>query len=174
LPRSNPMPERRKGTQGSKRPANTVVGKNGKPVRQSRDRFRLTALEQQIVGLYQGNWSDVAKILGKRRQLIWLISQRPIVAAAITKKEQAFIKESGKLYARDLSVTTANVLKELARLAFFDPRNLFKADGSPKHITELDDDTAPSVAGLDVQEIFEGSGQDKHQIGVIKKYKIAD
>ncbi len=66
------------------------------------------------------------------------------------------------------------VLRELAAIAFFDPRKLFDADGRPKPITELDDATAAALNGLDVQEVFEGSGDDRVFVGYLKKYKVAD
>ena len=58
--------------------------------------------------------------------------------------------------------------------AYFDPRKLLNDDGSPKPITELDDDTAACLAGLDIQEVYEGSGADRVFVGYVKKYKIAD
>ena len=70
--------------------------------------------------------------------------------------------------------SAARVLLEASRLALFDPRRLFKEDGSPKPINELDDDTAAALAGLDVQEEFVGSGDDRVFVGFTKKYKIAD
>jgi phage terminase small subunit len=66
------------------------------------------------------------------------------------------------------------VLLEASRLALFDPRKLFREDGSPKPINELDDDTAAALAGLDVLEEFEGSGDERVFVGYTKKYKIAD
>jgi len=71
-------------------------------------------------------------------------------------------------------VTIERVLQEYSRLGFFDPRNLFNSDGSPKDIHELDDDTAAVVAGLDVVEIYEGTGRDRRFVGNIKKFKLAD
>ncbi len=71
-------------------------------------------------------------------------------------------------------ITQDRVLKEFARLAFFDPRKLFNGDGSPKPICELDDDTAAALAGLDIMEEFAGTGEDRVFIGYTKKYKIAD
>lgn len=71
-------------------------------------------------------------------------------------------------------ITQDRVLREYARIAFFDPRKLFNNDGSPKGITDLDDDTAAVIAGLDVQEVYEGAGDDRKFVGYIKKYKIAD
>lgn len=71
-------------------------------------------------------------------------------------------------------VTVERVLKEYARLGFFDPRKLFNDDGRPKDITELDDDTAAALAGLDMQEVYEGTGDDRQFVGYVKKYKLAD
>lgn len=72
-----------------------------------------------------------------------------------------------------LGVTAGNVLQELARLAFFDPRKLFNPDGTAKQITELDDETAAGVAGLDVHEIMRDGAGDCTRI-LIKKYKLVD
>lgn len=67
-------------------------------------------------------------------------------------------------------ITAENVLQEIAKMAFFDPRRLFRPDGTLIPITELDDDTAASIAGIDVSEIRAG----KLLIGNLKKIKIAD
>jgi phage terminase small subunit len=74
----------------------------------------------------------------------------------------------------DLEITTERILKERARLAFFDPRKLFDKDGKPIPIHELDDDTAAALAGLDVMEEYAGSGDERVFIGYTKKYKLAD
>lgn len=71
-------------------------------------------------------------------------------------------------------LTTERVTREIARLSFFDPRKMFAADGRPLAVTELDDDTAACIVGLDVMEEWEGTGQDRVLIGYVKKYKIAD
>lgn len=67
-------------------------------------------------------------------------------------------------------ITQDRVLLEIARLALFDPRKLFKEDGSPKGITELDDDTAAAIAGLDVV----ATGNAETGVGQVMKIKIAD
>lgn len=71
-------------------------------------------------------------------------------------------------------LTVERTLREVARVAYFDPRKLLNPDGSPKPINELDDDTAACLAGLEIQEQFEGSGADRVFVGYVKKYKIAD
>lgn len=67
-------------------------------------------------------------------------------------------------------VTPERLMKEYARLGFFDARKLFNNDGSPKNIHDLDDDTAAAVVGLDTAQI----GNTDVGIGTILKYKLAD
>jgi phage terminase small subunit len=71
---------------------------------------------------------------------------------------------------KDTGITLERTLREIARGAFFDVRKLFNADGTPKSIQELDDETASVLAGLDVQQI----GADDGAVSMVKKYKLAD
>ena len=72
--------------------------------------------------------------------------------------------------AKRTEITADKVLKEFAKLAFFDPRKLFDEKGYPKDITELDDNTAAALAGLDVtQEVDPDSGTTSYT----KRYKLA-
>ena len=45
-----------------------------------------------------------------------------------------------------MELSAERVMLETARLAFFDPRSLFDANGAPLPITELDDHTAAAIA----------------------------
>lgn len=72
-----------------------------------------------------------------------------------------------------LGITAERVLQERSRLAFFDVRKLFNGDGSPVPVNELDADTAAAVAGLEVAEIWEGTGESRQFVGYLKKYKLA-
>lgn len=92
--------------------------------------------------------------------------QNPKVAEQISKKVEKKLTK--------LDISMERVLTELARIAYFDPRKLFNSDGSPKQINELDDDTAAAVAGLDFAELFDGTGDQKHAYGLMKKYKTVD
>lgn len=90
----------------------------------------------------------------------------PAIAAALSAKQGQRLKRR--------EITAERVLDELAKMAFLDPRKLFTSDGSLVPIHELDDDTAASIAGLEVNELFEGDGDQKHAFGLLKKVKIAD
>jgi phage terminase small subunit len=71
-------------------------------------------------------------------------------------------------------VTVARVRQELARVAFSDPRKLYNADGSLKPPSEWDDDTAASIAGVEVFEEFERDGRTKKKVGETRKVKRWD
>lgn len=92
--------------------------------------------------------------------------RNPKVQAVIAKKTDKRMDR--------LEISADRVLQEIARLAFFDPRKFFNSDGSAKQVHELDDDTAMALAGMDVAEMFEGSGDQKHAYGLMKKFKLAD
>jgi phage terminase small subunit len=73
-----------------------------------------------------------------------------------------------------LDITAERVLAEIAKLAFYDPGNLLESDGSMKQIKDIDDITRMAVAGLEVTELFEGTGDEKQAYGLCKKIKLAD
>lgn len=89
-------------------------------------------------------------------------------------KVEEYINSRLEEMSKKLEVSAERVLKEYARLAFFNPKSLFNDDGSPKSVNELDDDTAAAIAGLDVLEEYEGYGENRVFVGYTKKYKLAD
>lgn len=83
---------------------------------------------------------------------------------------QAEIQMAMNQRAQRNDITADRVLKEIARLAFFDPRRLLNGDGTPKAIHELDDDTAAAVAGIDIVT----KGNEDLGYADILKIKLAD
>lgn len=98
---------------------------------------------------------------------------KPAIAAIIGQKTTEIAARQDLALAA-MELTVERVRRETARIAFFDPRKMFAPDGRPLAITELDDDTAAVITGLDVLEEFEGTGQERTLVGHVKKYKIAD
>lgn len=84
------------------------------------------------------------------------------VAKAVDQGRQQQAKNTG--------LNAERVIQEAMRLAFFDIRKLVNADGTPKKLSELDDDTAAAIQGLDVASF----GNAEVGIGTVLKYKIAD
>lgn len=97
-----------------------------------------------------------------------LLKDVAIQRAIAPKREEAVIERAEAINRMVLSAERTRL--EIARIAYFDPRKLFDKNGRPLAITELDDDTAAVVAGLDVFEERDSEGM---VIGHVKKWKIA-
>lgn len=91
---------------------------------------------------------------------------KPDIQDYIQKKQQELKKK--------LSVSQEMVVEQFRKLAFSDIRKFYKEDGSLKKIHELDDDSAAALAGVEVDELWEGFGEDRKQVGVTKKIKRWD
>jgi phage terminase small subunit len=87
---------------------------------------------------------------------------------------QAEISKMTQKTCQKLEISAEKVLQELARLAFLDPRKFYTETGALRAITELDDDTAACLAGMEVEDLFEGFGDDRVQTGFCRKIKFAD
>jgi phage terminase small subunit len=90
--------------------------------------------------------------------------KRPEIAAMIAAGSRQAVEK--------LDYSAERTLEEIARIAFFDVRAIMNADGSVKPITQLDDNAAAAIAGMDVTEITIGKGDDA-VAGVVKKLKFA-
>jgi len=76
------------------------------------------------------------------------------MASMMLKREEVW-NEVNRLFAKMFKaprITAGRVLQETARIAFFDPRELFKLDGSLKSIKDLDDDTAAAITSFKVTD----------------------
>nr|BFD63169.1 terminase small subunit [Bdellovibrio sp. HM001] len=89
-------------------------------------------------------------------------------------KIQAEIQRQMDARASKVGVTSELVLGELLKIATFDIRRLYNADGSMLKPSEWPDDVAKAVAGVDIEDLFDGHGEDRQQIGYTKKVKIWD
>lgn len=65
-------------------------------------------------------------------------------------------------------LSTEGVLRNLSQAVFFDPRKLFKPDGSLKRVIDLDDDTAMALQSFEVTESISGKGEDATPIATNK------
>lgn len=99
-----------------------------------------------------------------------LVLRRPAVQAEVTRLDAEVLAEARERAGLSIEL----LLTEVKRGAAFDVRKLFNADGSPKAVHELDDDTASSVAGIEVIEKYVGSGEDRTFVGNVIRYKLAD
>lgn len=70
--------------------------------------------------------------------------------------------------------TKSNLLATLRDLSFGDISEAYNSDGSVKPFSEWSTAARRSIASIQVDEIFEGKGIEKMQVGVTKKLKFTD
>lgn len=73
-------------------------------------------------------------------------------------------------YSDRFNITTENVLAELAKCAFFDPKDLFTPEGRLKPFHEIDSQTSAAIAGMKITQV---GGSDQGWVEQIH-YKFAD
>ncbi len=72
-----------------------------------------------------------------------------------------------------VGITGDRVLRQFARIAFGDPRVLFRDDGSLRPPTEYSEDDASMIEGVKTRRIVELDGDGKMQQAEIQEVKIA-
>lgn len=92
--------------------------------------------------------------------------------AHVSVKE--YIKKRQEKLSDKLEITRERILKELASVALSDIRLFYNQDGSLKKITELSDEAAAALSGVEVDELFEGFGDERRHIGYTRKIKRWD
>jgi phage terminase small subunit len=71
-----------------------------------------------------------------------------------------------------VEVKADDVLRELLTLAKADLRKAFDEHGHLRPVQDWPDDVAAFISSVDVEELWEGRGEDREQVGVVKKIKL--
>lgn len=87
---------------------------------------------------------------------------------------QEYVAEKMKEREQRTEVTQDMVIKELAKIAFFNPKNIFGDNNTLKNIVSLDDDIASVITSVETLEEYDGYGEDREKIGNTTKVKLAD
>jgi phage terminase small subunit len=116
------------------------------------------------------NGAEAARKAGYRgknhEKLAWKLTHTPEIRDAI---QLGMDKR-----AKRVEVSADTVLRELLKLAASDLRKLFDEKGGLLPPDKWPDEVAAAVSSVEVDELFEGYGQDRHQIGFTKKVKFWD
>ena len=116
--------------------------------------------------LIDGNATQAAKRSGYSERTAteqgYDLLRNPHIAEAVAAKQAKRLERN--------EVTADRVIAQLAAIAFLDVRKIFHDDGAMRPLSELDDDTAAAIAGIEIVKQFE----DGEQVGTLHKIKIAD
>lgn len=96
-------------------------------------------------------------------------------------KVQEYIAKLGEERIRKINqnlkrihVSKDRVLTEMAYIAFFDPRDIFDDNGNLKKISDWPEEAARALGTINNKELFEGTGEDRVQIGELKTVRPWD
>ena len=67
-------------------------------------------------------------------------------------KVQEYIAEKMKEREKRTEITQDMIIKELAKIALFNIKDIYNENGTLKKVTELDDDTAKAISGVKIQQ----------------------
>ena len=132
---------------------------------------KLTPKQQKFINEYlvDGNATQSAIRAGYSKKTAQQTGSenllKPVISTAIIKALQEQEQRT--------EITADWTLKEIHRIASFDPRKLYDENGNFKEIKDLDDDTAAAIGGIDVVHRNYGKDDDKTE-ETTKKLKIWD
>lgn len=130
----------------------------------------LTPKQERFCQLYTTYWEGTraAKEAGFSEktagQQAFQLLQLPSVKARIAELTDHALREIG--------VSRERVLLEAARIAYFDPLKAHDEFGNPLAIKDMDEDTRRCISEVVIFEKFDGAGDQKHVIGLVKSVKF--
>lgn len=89
-------------------------------------------------------------------------------------KVRQAVDEAMQRRAERVEVKTDDVLRELLRLALTDIGEAFDEKGRLKPLHEMSKDVRRAIAGIETDELYGGAGQDRIEIGQVRKVKFWD
>ncbi|ABC81574.1 terminase small subunit [Anaeromyxobacter dehalogenans] len=71
-----------------------------------------------------------------------------------------------------LDLTVKRLEEELARVAYFDLRELFDDRGQLLALEDMPENARRAVASIEIEDLFEGRGRSRERVGVVRKVKL--
>jgi phage terminase small subunit len=102
---------------------------------------------------------------GAKQQGHRLLSD-PEIAAAVKAAQKAQVKR--------IRMTADDVLVGLAEIASVDIADIFDEDNALRPLRSIPAHVRKAIAGIEVEELFEGRGKDREHIGRNRKLKLSD
>lgn len=87
-------------------------------------------------------------------------------------KIRAAIDAQFALQEKRTLITADRILAELMRVGLADIGEAFNDDGSLKRVRDMPEELRRAISSVEVDELWEGYGEDRQQIGVTKKIKF--
>jgi len=116
------------------------------------------------------NATQAAKDAGYSPKTAFMIASRLLDDA----ETWAFIRGLTEDLLRSSHLEATDVIRLISNRATMDVADLYEKDGSLKLMNDIPEDIRRSIQSMEVVELFEGSGDQKHAIGILRKVKLTD
>lgn len=87
---------------------------------------------------------------------------------------KSYIQQKQKERSISTGITTDRILKEYAKIAFFDLRTIYDENNALKDIKYLSDEAGSAISGIEVLEEFQGFGEEREHVGNTVKVKLIE
>lgn len=114
------------------------------------------------------NAADAARRAGYSDKTAKQIGHRLLASPAI----QAAVSAAQAKHIAKVDLTAENVLEQLRRIIMFDPAAMYDDRGCLLPVRDMPPEARSMLSGLEVDQIFEGSGDERKQTGVVSKVKF--
>jgi len=118
--------------------------------------------------LIDKNATKAAIRAGYSRKTAYSIGQRLLKNVEIAREIKIALREREDR----LELKADTIIRELIRIGMVDVRTAFNEDGTLKAIKDLSEDLGRAISGIEVEEIYRGTGEDRKVWGVTKKIKF--
>jgi phage terminase small subunit len=90
---------------------------------------------------------------------------KPLIADAIAAARAKLAKKA--------DVTAERVIREFTIIGFLDPAAFYDERGNLLPIKQMPEEARRAITGMDIEELFEGKGEERRQVGVLRKIRFA-
>lgn len=136
---------------------------NSKGLTPKQDRFCLEYIKDLSA-------ADAARRMGASEKSCRQIGSRYLSLPQVHDR----VAELKAKQAERLELKADDVLRELLIVLKMDIAEVYEPDGKMKLVHNIKPEIRRAIAGIDVEELFEGHGRDRVQVGFTKKLKLWD
>ena len=155
------MPARKKAKKKAKKKA-----AKSKPIHAEKRELRLDRFPQEFMKDFNGTQAAVR--IGCPPKGAATQAWRLLRNVEVQKKLQELIQKQTVR----TQIDADKIVKEAGRVALADVGLAFKKDGTFKGIHDIPKDLRRAISGIEVSEVFEGTGKKRKLTGYIKKIKF--
>lgn len=161
------LPSKLQKQRGPKKAAKKAKGKQQPSVKPGTGHVAATVRRAIFVEAFLANGGNATQAAVQAGYSVRSAGQLGSVLLKDVEIQEAIAKRRAEL-ANRYKLTTDDVLRECARIVYSDPRRLFDARGGLRHVKDLEDEVAATIASIEVSDDLVGKGDDAQMVRTTK------